>query len=384
MVIQSLMTKFYQQLIILKPSVVIIPGLAFGLNNELQKIGDIVLSEVVTPYSIEGGPDFNINADSYYYADEILLDRFSNSTWKFYLGRGRYSNIHTGNLVSSKNYPPNLNYRNKLNNCFDNALAGELEGCGLSHVLKEKGIKFITVKSICEWLDTEKNIGVKRKSAKAAISICLKVFSQQTVFDAIGVKALDQDAVDEQDKYDFVNAEVGTPLWGLNILRSTTLSKLIEDLKENNHADYIESEMLEPIKDSIDLLKDSAQPFVNYSFADNKINNDEHLLLRSIFDDLDAFFNKVEEWSMVKGNNQKSCDKREDIVVQLKKIRKGIAYKVRENNYPLVRVFKGEPIFDEIMNKLEDMCNEYPDLFPKLGSATRKYEKKKNTYNLIG
>lgn len=167
-----------------KPIAVIIVGVAFGINQKKQRIGDVLVSHSIIDYesakiSIHGKEYRNHNVIS----GTILFDRFKNMrTWSFHLPRGYQAKPIFGSILSGEKLVDNLNFLDELKESFPTAIGGEMESYGVFSACKNAGIsEWIMVKGICDWANGQKSIqkdSRQQLAAKSAASLCFSVFSE--------------------------------------------------------------------------------------------------------------------------------------------------------------------------------------------------------------
>jgi nucleoside phosphorylase/tetratricopeptide (TPR) repeat protein len=140
----------------LSPSAIIMVGIAFGVNDEKQQIGDILISKQLMLYESQrvGTQDGShrisprgARAD----ASTWLLDRFRNAdlTWEG-------QTVRFGLVLSGEKLVDNLELRQKLLDLESEAIGGEMEGAGLYVACQDSKVDWILVKAICDWADGKK------------------------------------------------------------------------------------------------------------------------------------------------------------------------------------------------------------------------------------
>jgi len=147
-----------------KPAAVIAVGIAFGMNERKQDIGDILLSKQLRLYDLQrvGG--------------EIVLrgDRPHASTWlvNYFEGIAQTSwtgvPVRSGVILSGEKLVDNLDYRQQLARFEPEAVGGEMEGAGLYVASYDSKVDWIVVKAICDWADGKKAKNKKARQQKAA------------------------------------------------------------------------------------------------------------------------------------------------------------------------------------------------------------------------
>jgi len=182
-----------------KPKCAIMIGVAYGVNKEDQKIGDILISSIVRPYSsvrqstsLEGDSRVD-DRNPLFVPGNIILNQFSefpSYTKKF--------QTHTGALLCGEELIDNDAYRKKLvdiqNTYIKNMnglpiVGGEMEGVGIASVFKNQDNNtWIVIKAICDFADGTKDIDKEnnqRLAAKNVVDFCFHVFKTELLKDHI-------------------------------------------------------------------------------------------------------------------------------------------------------------------------------------------------------
>jgi nucleoside phosphorylase/tetratricopeptide (TPR) repeat protein len=139
----------------LSPAAVIMVGIAFGVNEQKQAIGDILVSQQLRPYDLQRVSK-----------DEIILrgDKPHASTWL--INRFKHADLHWdeskakvrfGVILSGEKLVDDVDYRDRLKQFESEAVGGEMEGTGLYVASHDKKVDWILVKAICDWADGNKN-----------------------------------------------------------------------------------------------------------------------------------------------------------------------------------------------------------------------------------
>lgn len=165
------------------PCGIVMVGIAFGKDEEKQKIGDVLISKSVINYecsriSVDKIEFRSKNVES----GQILFNRFYNKdNWQHYINNILATPI-SGSILSGEKLIDNPSYKNSLFEQFSNAIGGEMEGYGVYSASANKNItEWIIVKGICDWADGNKNEnkdGNQLIAAESAVSLCEAVFSE--------------------------------------------------------------------------------------------------------------------------------------------------------------------------------------------------------------
>ncbi len=147
----------------LHPSAVIMVGIAFGMNETKQQLGEVLVSEWLRPYDLQRVGKKIILRDSKPDASSTLLSRCKNAKL---LWQG--AKVHFGVILSGDKLVDNLDYRQQLQKFEPEAIGGEMEGRGLYTACQEARVDWILVKAICDWADGNKNNPDKDKHQQTA------------------------------------------------------------------------------------------------------------------------------------------------------------------------------------------------------------------------
>jgi nucleoside phosphorylase/tetratricopeptide (TPR) repeat protein len=140
----------------LSPSAVIMVGIAFGVNEEKQRIGDVLVSKQLMLYesqrvSKQKGRRRAIPRGARADASSWLLDCFRNAdlSWKG-------QTVHFGLILSGEKLVDDLDLRQKLLSMESEAIGGEMEGAGLYSACHDRKVDWLVIKAICDWADGNK------------------------------------------------------------------------------------------------------------------------------------------------------------------------------------------------------------------------------------
>jgi len=177
----------------LRPAAVIMVGIAFGVNEHKQKIGDVLVSDKILPYDSQ-----KLLEDKVEYKElpkEVgfqLLNAFREyRDWVYYLPSSEQSLVYIGAILTGSRLINNYKYRTQLINDFaDNKpIGGEMEAQGIYSMARLHGIaEWIIVKGICDWGYKKDNPNKEKDqetAARAAVDYCFHVFSRTGVFDSL-------------------------------------------------------------------------------------------------------------------------------------------------------------------------------------------------------
>jgi nucleoside phosphorylase/tetratricopeptide (TPR) repeat protein len=143
----------------LSPSAVIMVGIAFGIDAEKHRIGDILVSHRLTFYDCqrastdkEGKLKF-IARGARPDASTWLFNRFQ-SAYPYWKSKAK---VRFGLILCGEKLVDNLDFRQQLREFEPEALGGEMEGAGLYAGCQGRRVDWILVKAISDWADGHKD-----------------------------------------------------------------------------------------------------------------------------------------------------------------------------------------------------------------------------------
>ena len=179
------------------PELVIMLGIAFGTDKKIQSIGDVLVSERVSPYEPQRvGKDETINRGKEGPASSMLLNKFRNMNSWIHLIKDKQAKVVVGNILSGEKLIDNINLKEELLNTYKTVIGGEMEGAGLYAACDGHVNHWILVKAICDFADGKKGTNKKENqkvAAESAVSLCEAVFDQKHVFEDFGIYRFDRD-----------------------------------------------------------------------------------------------------------------------------------------------------------------------------------------------
>jgi nucleoside phosphorylase len=148
----------------LDPGAVLAVGIAFGVSEKDQSIGDILLSEQLRLYELQrAGAEIILRGDKPHATSRLInhFKTFSDVKWKG-------AKVRPGLVMSGEKLIDNLDYRDQLVKLEVEAVGGEMEGAGLYVSSHEHKVDWVVVKAICDWADGNKKRNKARRQKKAA------------------------------------------------------------------------------------------------------------------------------------------------------------------------------------------------------------------------
>lgn len=136
-----------------QPRAVIAVGIAFGLDETKQKIGDVLVSAQIQDYELG-----RLNNDGTITprgdkpsSTNILLNRFRQVNTSKSRCDTDWPNVQFGLILTGQKLVDNLSYRESLKALFPEAIGGEMEGVGLYVSASAAKVDWIVIKAICDW-----------------------------------------------------------------------------------------------------------------------------------------------------------------------------------------------------------------------------------------
>lgn len=215
-----------------KPKVAIMIGIAFGKGGK-QNIGDVLVSENITPYEVQRVGKKTISRGTSEPACSIILDRFKHITdWKHefsFYNKIRKPKIIIGELLSGEKLVDHKGFKEKLFKSFPQAIGGEMEGVGLYAACDTKVKHWAVVKAICDWADGKKGVGKDKKqaiAAESAVALCLHAFNSAHAYTDTGLQPI-KSKEKKKEKKKIAKAIVKVPT------AKEIENEIIAEMKEN-------------------------------------------------------------------------------------------------------------------------------------------------------
>lgn len=177
----------------LSPVAVVMVGIAFGVDEQNQKIGDVLVSDKILPYDsqkiLENKTEYKEVPKEVGFQ---LLNAFREyREWIYKLPDSKQSMVYIGSILTGSKLVNNYKYRSQLISDFGEykPIGGEMEAQGIYSMCKVHGVtEWIIVKGICDW-GYKKNTPNKEAdqiiAANAAVEYCFHVFSRDGVFESL-------------------------------------------------------------------------------------------------------------------------------------------------------------------------------------------------------
>lgn len=152
----------------LRPWAVLAVGIAFGVDESQNPIGQVLLSEQLVEYEPQrvgvkdGGTDIRPRG-ARMPGSAVLLSRFRDSQLDS-LG----IQVKSGQLLSGEKLIDNPELKTRLLEQYPDAIGGEMEGAGLFAAVAREGVHGLVVKAVCDYASNKAEAKTERQEAAAA------------------------------------------------------------------------------------------------------------------------------------------------------------------------------------------------------------------------
>ncbi len=148
----------------LHPAAVVMVGIAFGVNDAKQRLGDILVSRQLMLYDLQRvGQQQIVPRGDRVHASTWLIDYLTSAELDWSGATVRFGLVLTGEKLVD-----NLNYREQLKKLEVEAIGGEMEGAGLYVACQDAKVDWVLVKSICDFADGNKGQDKDTRQQQAA------------------------------------------------------------------------------------------------------------------------------------------------------------------------------------------------------------------------
>jgi len=179
----------------LKPKFVIMVGIAFGVNDEKQNIGDVLIAEGIIPYDNKRVGETTIQRGQNAPSSKVLVNRLKAvKSWQYFINDTKVANTIFTQILSGEELIDNKERRDELVREFPIAKGGEMEGAGLFAAC-DGNVDWILVKGICDFADGNKGENKKQNQTIAvdsALSLCSELFNSSHAFKTLGLNPVSE------------------------------------------------------------------------------------------------------------------------------------------------------------------------------------------------
>ncbi len=150
----------------LNPDAVVALGVAFGINEKKQKIGDILLSKQIRPYELQrAGEEIILRGDKPH-ASARLINFFEGIAQTSWDG----AEVRPGVILTGEKLVDRYDFRTQLAKFEPEAIGGEMEGNGVYVSSQDQKVDWIVIKAICDWADGRKRYNKSKRQREAAVN----------------------------------------------------------------------------------------------------------------------------------------------------------------------------------------------------------------------
>lgn len=169
------------------PVVIITTGICFGLKPEKHTIGDVLVSEQLFAYEasrVSAKVEIS-RGDKVSVAGDLLdLFRHGHSNWARDIDEKMRPRVKFGTFLSGDKLIDNPSFVAKLKEWQPEALGGDMEAAGVYVAASEQRIRWIAVKSICDWGMGKANFH-QQSAAENAIDFVFYTLRKKAVAEAL-------------------------------------------------------------------------------------------------------------------------------------------------------------------------------------------------------
>jgi len=162
-----------------EPVAIIAVGIAFGLKEKTQKIGDVLVSSKLQDYDLAKvtGRSTTIPRGDRVTASPTLLSCLRSTNGIKRSRNAKWPKVTFGLLLSGQKLVNSFTYRTRLKRMYPDAIGGEMEGIGVYVASASSKVDWIVVKGICDW-------GYKKNTQDEEASQALAATNAATVVKA--------------------------------------------------------------------------------------------------------------------------------------------------------------------------------------------------------
>lgn len=151
------LVRYVQENPYLYPTTIVSLGICFGMNEDKQKLGDVILSDKIYPYFIGakwGEKSFFVTDNNMFRVSDALRQRIKTEVVDLNLFNNLDFETYYGNYITGEAVISNAGARRQFRDITTQDIAaGEMEGYGLFKECcgKNGTIPCLIIKAICDW-----------------------------------------------------------------------------------------------------------------------------------------------------------------------------------------------------------------------------------------
>jgi len=153
----------------INPIALIMVGIAFGINEATQSIGDVLVTEQLCPYELQRvGTTVELQRINLLRGDKPHATPWLIKYFKGFSLVWKGAKVRFGAILSGEKLVDNLDFRDQLKALEQETIGGEMEGAGMYVACQDKKVDWILVKGICDWADGNKSLDKDARQQTAA------------------------------------------------------------------------------------------------------------------------------------------------------------------------------------------------------------------------
>jgi nucleoside phosphorylase len=153
---------------VFRPAYAVMPGIAFGLKQDKQKMCDVLVASSVVDYETAKVMPGTVDSRGANYPSSPELFAKAREA-----GAAR-TNVHYGEIICGCKVVNDPTFRDSLVSRYPKAIGGEMEGIGLAAACHRENVPWILAKAICDWGEI-KNDDHHSEAATKSIGFCIEL-----------------------------------------------------------------------------------------------------------------------------------------------------------------------------------------------------------------
>ena len=157
-----------------------------------------------------------------------------------------------------------------------------------------------------------------------------------------------------------LDASRGTVVWGANWFRQDALSRLLDDLLEQEKTGYPQ-ETCDKVSEAIEKIANAASGLPDNSWW-----------RKSVLGELEGFLKIYIKWNNHEGEEQEKIEGRKKELKNLRAKRNKLATRIRKNQY-IIQNDLDLGVIDSMYEALSGLVKSSPEIFKLLAKALKRY-----------
>lgn len=218
-----------------QPKAVLMPGICFGRDSEKQKIGDVLIADMLVMYEVARVGEEVIDRGPKPQPHSVLLDRFMSSDAVSACLDDKRFRVVRGPLLSGEKLVDDSIFKQKLFLRFPETIGGEMEGAGLYSACSRNNIPWILIKSICDWGEGKSDDG-QELASKNCMYFIRAVLEKDNLFGELGLPSFEASSAGVEDIV--YKSRINDIMRFLHVSAKVSLDPPVHDRVENIHYEY--------------------------------------------------------------------------------------------------------------------------------------------------